>query len=223
MTVSCNRHRAGSSAAALAALALTCAAAAHAQDQTTPYSQPEPGEKTLSFYSSMPQHAVALTHSGHVGLGFFPRDIPKFTEPGIRTGLIANLKLTDEKGTVVGFASELELFPETSPAEAEDVRWSTGWALAITGRGMIFLEQIEHSGGLGPRIIQPTRASGKDWEGNWLITTTVGPLPSGRGRIVGGTGEFAGLSGSFVEIDRLTRFTTDEQMVIDVELRMFTK
>jgi hypothetical protein len=199
------------------------ASVSDAQDQTTAYSQPEPGERVLSFYSKMPQHAIAITHSGHVGLGMFPPGIPRFTEPGIRRGLIANLKLADERGEVVGFAAELELFPESSPAEVEDVRWETGWALAISDRGMIFLEQIEHSGGLGPRVIQPVRASGKDWVGNWYITTTVGPLPSGRGRIIGGTGEFAGITGSFVEIDRLTRFTVDGNMEIDLELRLFLK
>jgi hypothetical protein len=107
------------------------ASVSDAQDQTTAYSQPEPGERVLSFYSKMPQHAIAITHSGHVGLGMFPPGIPRFTEPGIRRGLIANLKLADERGEVVGFAAELELFPESSPAEVEDVRWETGWALAI--------------------------------------------------------------------------------------------
>jgi len=196
---------------------------ASSQDQLAEYSNPEPGEKVLAFYSKMPEQAVAVTHSGHVGLGFFPADIPKFTEPGIRTGLIANLKLADANGQVIGFASELELFPNASPADADDVRWNTGWALAIAGRGMIFLEQIEHSGGLGPKVIQPTRASGKDWVGDWKITTTVGPLPNGRGRIIGGTGEFAGIGGSFVELDRLTRFTVDGNMDVELELRLFTK
>ena len=177
----------------------------------------------LSFHSKLPDQAIALTHSGHVGLGFFPAGIPKFTEPGISRGLIANLKLADESGNVVGFASELELFPEASPAEVDDVRWETGWALALAGRGMIFLEQIEHSGGLGPRVIQPARASGKDWVGDWYITTTVGPLSSGRGRIIGGTGEFSGITGSFVELDRLTRFSVDGNMEVALELRLFLK
>jgi hypothetical protein len=200
---------------------LLCSTAAGAQDQVTAYSHAQPGEKVLSFHSKLPDQAVALTHSGQVGLGFFPAGIPKFTEPGISRGLIANLKLMDEGGTVVGFASELEIFPETSPADADDVLWDTGWALAISGRGMIFLEQVEHSGGLGPKIIQPTRSSGEDWVGDWYITTTVGPLPSGRGRIVGGTGEFAGIKGSFVELDRLTRFTVDGGMEVALELRLF--
>lgn len=198
-------------------------ALAGAQDQVTAYSHPEPGEKVLSFHSQLPDQAIALTHSGHVGLGFFPAGIPKFTEPGISHGLIANLKLEDESGNVVGFASELELFPETSPADADDVRWDTGWALAISGRGMIFLEQIERSGGLGPKVIQPARASGKDWVGDWYITTTVGPLASGRGRIIGGTGEFAGITGSFVELDRLSRFTVDGNMDLALELRLFVR
>ena len=196
---------------------------ASAQDQVTAYSRPEAGEKVLSFHAKLPDQAIALTHSGHVGLGFFPAGIPKFTEPGISRGLIANLKIADESGNVVGFASELELFPEVSPADADDVRWDTGWALAIAGRGMIFLEQIEHSGGLGPKVIQPARASGKDWVGDWYITTTVGPLPSGRGRIIGGTGEFATITGSFVELDRLTRFTVDGNMEVALELRLFLK
>ena len=204
------------------ALALV-ATIATAQDQVTAYSRAEAGEKVLSFHSKLPDQAIALTHSGHVGLGFFPAGIPKFSEPGISRGLLANLKLEDESGKVVGFASELELFPESSPAEVDDVRWDTGWALAIAGRGMIFLEQIEHSGGLGPRVIQPARASGKDWVGDWYITTTVGPLPSGRGRIIGGTGEFAGISGSFVELDRLTRFSVDGNMEVALELRLFVR
>jgi hypothetical protein len=206
---------------ALAVASLVLPAPAGAQDQVTDYSQPAPGERVLSFHSKLPDQAIALTHSGHVGLGFFPADIPRFSEPGIRRGLLANLKLEDASGTVVGFASELELFPETSPADADDVRWDTGWALAIAGRGMIFLEQVERSGGLGPKVIQPARASGQDWVGDWYITTTVGPLPSGRGRIVGGTGEFAGITGSFVELDRLTRFSVDGNMDVALELRLF--
>lgn len=205
-----------------AALLMNGLTPALAQDQTTAYSQPQAGEQVLSFHATMPQHTIAVTHGGNVGLGVYPAGIPTFTESGIRTGFLANLKLTDAQGAVVGFASELEIFPETSPAEGEDVRWQTGWALA-TARGMIFLEQIEHSGGLGPRIIQPVRASGKEWTGDWRITTTVGPLADGRGRIVGGTGEFAGITGSFVEIDRLTRFTPDGQMYVDIELRLFTR
>ncbi|NKB35567.1 MAG: hypothetical protein GKR93_00170 [Gammaproteobacteria bacterium] len=53
------------------------------------------------------------------------------------------------------------------------------------------------------------------------MTTTVGPAANGRGIIIGGTGEFENLRGEFVEIDRMTRFTVDGKMDINVELRLF--
>jgi hypothetical protein len=48
-------------------------------------------------------------------------------------------------------------------------------------------------------------------------------LASGRGRIIGGTGEFAGITGSFVELDRLSRFTVDGNMDLALELRLFVR
>lgn len=212
-------------AAALATVVLALTARAQTTvDELPAYSQPLPGEKVLSFHASMAKHGISITHGGTVGLGTFPPGIPPLSEPAIKNGLIADLKFADADGNVIGFGSELEVFPEgQSPAVDEDVRWQTGWAVVIPGRGMIFLDQIEHSGGLGPQVIQKTKETGTDWVGDWWITTTVGPLENGRGRIIGGTGEFVAIRGEFVEIDHLTRFTVDGHMEIDVELRLFVK
>ena len=208
----------------LAAVATLSATAVSAQQQLSASSEPQPGEKVLSFHANMARHAISITHGGIVGMGTFPPGIPPLSEPALRNGLILDLKFADADGNVVGFGSELEYFPEGhSPAVEQDVRWQTGWAVVVPGRGMIFLEQIEHSGGLGPNVIQKTRETGKDWVGDWWITTTVGPLENGRGRIVGGAGEFANIRGEFVEIDRLTRFTVDGRMELDLELRLFIK
>jgi len=216
--------RLGVAAAILAAVATLSATAVSAQQQLSAYSQPRPGEKVLSFHANMVQHGISITHGGTVGLGTFPPGIPLLSEPAIRNGLILNLKFANAAGNLIGFGSELEVFPEgQSPAVEQDVRWQTGWAVVVPGRGMIFLEQIEHSGGLGPQVIQKTKQSGMDWVGDWWITTTVGPLENGRGRIVGGAGEFANIRGEFVEIDRLTRFTVDGRMELDLELRLFIK
>ena len=216
--------RLGVAAAILAAVATLSATAVSAQQQLSASSEPQPGEKVLSFHANMARHAISITHGGIVGMGTFPPGIPPLSEPALRNGLILDLKFADADGNVVGFGSELEYFPDGhSPAVEQDVRWQTGWAVVVPGRGMIFLEQIEHSGGLGPNVIQKTRETGKDWVGDWWITTTVGPLENGRGRIVGGTGEFADIRGEFVEIDHLTRFTVDGRMELDLELRLFIK
>lgn len=211
-------------AAALAAGATLSATAVGEQQQLSSYSQPQSGEKVLSFYANMARHGISVTHGGTVGLGTFPPGIPPLSEPAIRNGLVIGLKFADADGNIIGFGSELEVFPEgQSPAVEQEVCWQTGWAVVVPGRGMIFLDQIEHSGGLGPQVIQKTKQSGEDWVGDWWITTTVGPLENGRGRIVGGTGEFADIRGEFVEIDHLTRFTVDGRMELDLELRLFIK
>jgi hypothetical protein len=214
-----NERRSSTRNAAAAAL-LWCAAAVGEQSMP-PYSAPRPGERVMSFYSNMPEHAISVTHGGAIGLGTFPPGIPTLSEPGIRNGLIADLKLADADGQVIGFATELELFPDGPPTQGGDIRWNTTWTLALAGRGMIFLEQIEHSGGTLGDIVKTVKESGADWTGDVLVTTTVGPLPSGRGRIVGGSGEFEGMRGSFVEIDHVTGFSTDGHLTAKLELRLF--
>ncbi len=120
---------------------------------------------------------------------------------------------------IVGFAAELEVHPEGDML-AEDLQWDTDWILVLPGRGVLILYQQEHSGELGPRVVNPTFASGRDWVGDWTVQTTVGPRTDGRGIVVGGTGEFEGASGSFVELDRITRFTADGGLLGDFELRI---
>lgn len=206
-------------AGALLAALMVAGSAAALENRLPPYSQPAAGEKVLSFFGLLPDHGVALTVGGNMPMKIAPEGIGRFTEPALNNTLALIMKLADGDGNVVGFASELEIFPG-DPTAAE-VEWDTAWTLSIPGRGMIFLHHIEHSGGLGPNIVQPAMASGKDWSGDWTVTTTVGPLPSGRGQILGGTGEFTGIKGSFVEIDHLTGFTVSGDLIGRLEIRLF--
>lgn len=198
------------------ALLLGASHAAHADPAA-----PRPGETTLSFFVQLPGHGVALTTGGSVKMRRGPDGIPALEEPALDNTLALLCKLADAEGKVVGFASELEIFP--ADPSATDTRWPTAWTLAIPGRGMIYLHQIERSGRLVTDIIGPTMATGKPWSGDWTVTTTVGPLPDGRGRIVGGSGEFADIAGSFVEVDRLTNYSVDGVLTGTVELRLFVR
>lgn len=65
-----------------------------------------------------------------------------------------------------------------------------------------------------------TTALAKTWDQPWTFTTTTGPRPDGRGTIVGGTGEFEGITGSFVEVTHLKRFTPDGQLALTMELQL---
>jgi hypothetical protein len=176
---------------------------------------------TESFFLDLPTDGIAVTHDGKKGLGTGPPGIALLAEPALADSLALLVKLRDAQGNVVGFASELEVFPAgRNPVLEDNVVWDTDWTLVIPGRGTLYLRQKEISHELGSRIIRPVEASGKPWEGEWTVTTTVGPRADGWGEIVGGAGEFAGVTGRFLEIDTLTGFQPGGVMIGHMELRL---
>jgi len=178
------------------------------------------GEVVESFFSEAPADAVALTHSGKLPFAAFPRSIALFAEPAIDRGLALLVRLRNAAGEVIGFASELEVHP-AGRAFGDDVAWKTDWTVVLPGRGALFLHQQERSGELGRTLLEQVRATGRPWQGDVAFQTSAGPGPQGRGIIVGGTGEFAGAAGGFLEIDRVTRLTPDGALEGTFELRLF--
>lgn len=177
------------------------------------------GGRGESFFIELPADGIAVTHGGTMALAAGPPGIALLAEPRVRDGLALITKLRDAGGEVVGFASELEVFPPGADM-MRDIVWDTDWTLVIPGRGTLYLRQQEHSGELGPKVIGPTQETGEPWRGEWVVTTTAGPRPDGRGVIVGGAGEFEGASGTFVEIVTLTGFELPGVLIGRVELRL---
>ncbi len=188
-----------------------------------PSPDPRPGEKTLSFFLDTTLDTVAISNNGLNLLAPFPAGIPLLDEPNIQPGLAILAKIRDEHGEVIGFASELEDFPPEGPTPEGELRWKTAWTLVIPGRGSIFLNQIEDARELLTLVIWPTLATGIPFEGDYSAIPTDGPRFDGRGVIVGGTGDFKRLRGSFVEIARVTRFDpmSTPGLELTLELRLF--
>jgi len=188
-----------------------------------PAPEPRPGERTLSFFLDTTLDTVAISNSGMNLLAPFPAGIPTFDEPNIQDGLAILGKIRDEHGEVVGFASELEDFPPGGPSPEGELRWKTSWTLVIPGRGSIFLYQIEDIRELLTMVVLPTLATGIPFEGDYQAIPTDGPRRDGRGVIIGGTGEFARLRGSFVELARVTRYDpmSSPDLELTLELRLF--
>ncbi len=185
--------------------------------------QTSPSETIESFFIDLPAHGVAMTHGGRIGLVAGPPGIPTFDEPHIKNGLALLTKLRNAEGVVVGFTSELEVFPEPTESDQgleQDMTWETEWTLVIPGRGGFFLHQNEHTGAGAP-MFQHVADTGTDWVGDMTITTTAGPRADGRGLIVGGWGEFENAEGTFLEVGRFTRFTVEGHLVGTIELRIF--
>lgn len=175
--------------------------------------------RSESFFIELPADGIAVTHGGTMALAAGPPGIALLAEPRVRDGLALITKLRDASGEVVGFASELEVFPPGADM-MRDIVWDTDWTLVIPGRGTLYLRQQEHSGELGPKVVGPTRETGEPWRGEWTVTTTAGPRADGRGVVVGGAGEFEGAGGTFVEIVTLTGFELPGVLIGRVELRL---
>jgi hypothetical protein len=172
------------------------------------------------FFLDVPGHEVALTHGGLVPMAPFPAGIAPLTERNVRLGLGLVTKLRDVTDEVVGFATELEAASPATNLVQGRIMTDTFWTVVIPGRGTLFLHETEDNWNLMTRIALPALLTRRDWTGDWTNVNTVGPRPDGRGLVVGGTGEFAGAKGSFLEIGRLRRFTASGAMEFTMELRV---
>jgi hypothetical protein len=172
------------------------------------------------YFLDVPGHEVALTHGGIVPMAPFPDGIPTLTEPNVRLGLGLVTKLRDVTDEVVGFATELEAASPATSLSQGRIMADTFWTVVVPGRGTLFLHETEDNWNLLTRIALPSLLLRRDWNGDWTNVNTVGPRPDGRGVVVGGTGEFASASGSFIEVGRLKRFTAAGAMEFTMELRV---
>jgi hypothetical protein len=177
------------------------------------------GSRAETLHIRLPEDGIAVTHGGKVPFPVAPPGVPMFTEESLRRGFALLVRIRDADGRVVGMAAELEVHP-VGDMLSQSLEWDTDWILVLPGRGMLVLHEVEHSNDLGSKVIHPTLASGQDWVGDWTVQTTVGPGPAGEGVIIGGTGEFTGSTGTFVEVDRLTRFSVVTGLHGHVELRL---
>lgn len=184
-----------------------------------PITSTEVGRVVESFFSRAPEDALTLTHSGKPPFAVFPSRVALLSEPVVERGLALIVRVRNAAEEVIGYASELEVHP-AGKAFADDIVWDTDWTVVIPGRGALFLHQKEHSGELGSKALKPMLATRQEWRGDVTAQTTVGPQSDGRGTIIGGTGDFAGAAGSFVEIDHITRLTPQGAIEGDFELRV---
>lgn len=174
--------------------------------------------ESLSYFIEVPADAIALTHGGGA-IAPFPEGIMSSQDTPVASSLALLTRVRDDKGQLVGLASELEDFPAGKTLGGETV-WDTYWTVMIKGRGTLLLHEKESLGPTVGRIFADAVRKGQAWSGSHTESSTVGPLPGRNGEIVGGTGEFAGARGSFQEIGTLRSFSPKGELAATIELRV---
>jgi hypothetical protein len=178
-----------------------------------------------TFYARAPEDGIAATHDGDPNkpVQAFPQGIPHLNDEHIANGFVLLNKVRNKDGVVVGFASEMEeVGRESNILQGRMIMYST-WTIEIPGRGTLFLYETEDASEFAKKVIIPAMTLGKTWDEPWTFVTTSGPAPDGRGIIIGGTGEFQGVTGMFTEVTHLKRFTPDGQISLEMELQLAYK
>jgi hypothetical protein len=175
-----------------------------------------------TFTIRAPEDIVAVTHNGSNIIDPRPAGIDLFDDPALQTGLLLVAKIRDASGAIVGFAAESEATAAGSNPLLGKMRLNTDWTIVIPARGTIFATQIEDAGAIGKDILPPVML-GQGWDGDVEFISTVGPSEDGRGIIVGGSREFAGISGAFIELTHLKHMSKARGGVGTFELQLAYK
>lgn len=129
--------------------------------------------------------------------------------------LLEHFKVRDTEGNVVGVAVR----HATSPGEGV----STAWAVTIPSRGTLRLAGIEAPGGLDAALAAAGGSEDASWAGDLRFTVTgESSEEAPGGQVVGGSGEFRGLSGVYSEDWLITGVGDDGELRGTIELSTVT-
>ncbi|WP_099023726.1 hypothetical protein [Mycolicibacterium palauense] len=183
---------------------------------TAPRLTETPEGKTLeTFYLEEPGDIVAITHDGNKPVPPFPDDIATFDADSLSSGMALVTKVRNADDEIVGFAVEQEEVTADSSVMRGRMRMYTSWTLTLPGRGTIFMYEIEDGSKFAREVVIPALTGVREFQADgepYYFVTTDGPNPDGTGQIIGGTGDFAGISGHFRELSWLRSFTSDGAM-----------
>jgi hypothetical protein len=179
------------------------------------------GGNTESFFLNITGDNVLATHGGAFPIKPFPEGIAPLGNGQVPNTFALVTKFREQPdGEIVAFGTELEIAHPDSSFVRGKIMTHTLWSIVVPGRGALHLYQTENNWRLFKQVILPMLISGTAFEGEFTGVNTLGPLDGYRGLIVGGTGEFAGTTGSFIEIGTLRQLTPDGSMKGLMELRL---
>jgi hypothetical protein len=172
------------------------------------------GGRAEQFVIRLPADRIAATDAAAGGLramsGSGAMVLPaKFVAEQL---LVEHFKVRDAEGNVVGVAAR---HWSASAAGA-----TTTWSLLIPSRGaMILSAPGEQRGALESALQSAARTPNRVSSGG----ATVAMAPADAGTVTAGTGEFAGLSGTYVENWTVAGVDDEGQLNATVELSTITR
>lgn len=159
-------------------------------------------KRTESFHWRSPDDVITFTHGGTLPQALIPPGIEDLRGSPIERQVIVAMKLRDAAGNLIGAGSELEYLDD-------DGRLQVFFTFVIPSRGTLFVHEVK---GVDPELAEIFGAvaqTGKSWSGELSVVSTVGPSEQGLGVVVGGTGEFAGATGTMRQLINFKSISPD--------------
>lgn len=154
----------------------------------------EDGQIEEIFYQYSDPDLIAVTSNPGGLLQPVPADVPYLYEPELAGGVAVLVKIRDRFNGMAGFASELE---HTTTDETGIPVSEADWTFKIMGRGTLLVTQIKDITAV-INLITDMVTTG-ELERYLDPPLNVASTLPGTGKIVGGTGEFAGARGTYEE------------------------
>lgn len=175
------------------------------------------GGRAEQFIVRLPLDKIATVGTFDLGVraSAYPSSAVLPADLGNGTLLLEHFKVRDTEGNVIGVAAR----HTTSVSDGA----RTAWAVTVPSRGTLRLVGAEEPAGLDAALSAVGATQGESWTGDLRFTMTgeqAEELPGGR--VVGGSGEFRGLLGTYSEIWLVTGLGEDGELRGTIELSTVT-
>lgn len=151
-------------------------------------------------YSLVPAESLLFTNDGESVRKPFPLKVQELWEPAVQKTWVSVAELTNFRGELVGIGIKFSSDSEKSRPLKGEALVDSVWHVYLAGRGTLLVQQVENYWPLLRDIVIPARWSSSDsWRGNWHNSITAGPGALNTGKVIGQSGEFAGLSAEAME------------------------
>lgn len=176
------------------------------------YFNPFSGKQTLSplavgnqqllnlSYTVVPSEAVLFTNDGESAVKPHPEKTAQLWESTVRNSRVMVVELSNSRGEPAGIGIKFSSDSESTRILNSQAIVDSAWHIYLPDRGTLFVAQRENYWSYIRDIIVSARWNSADsWRGAWSRVMTIGPNAIGTGRVIGGSGEFAGIESEVVE------------------------
>jgi hypothetical protein len=162
-------------------------------------------------YSVAATDALVYTNDGESQVSPNPPRVPQLWEPTVRHTTATVNVLNDSRGRPAGIGVKFSSKSEDSSILDGKALVNSVWHIYLPERGSLFMQQTENYWSYIQDIVFPAyRSAGDNWRGNWIGMLTAGPGPLGLAWVAGGSGDFADIDTSAVEVLSAKAYTVKQ-------------